>query len=181
MTSLAPPARRNRSLALALAAVTIFMAIMSFVAVPIYASLFGTRTGAAAIAAPPAPSAILARPMTVRFDTNMAPGMEWTVTAPTPLTAKIGTLNTVDFTAHNGAHTPLTGLAVFSVAPATATPYFKQVKCLCAKSHTLEPGETRAMPVQFYVDPAIASDHNLDPLANITLSYTFYASNKGGS
>jgi cytochrome c oxidase assembly protein subunit 11 len=35
-------------------------------------------------------------------------------------------------------------------------------------------GETRDMPVVFYVDPAITGDHENDTLNTITLSYTFF-------
>jgi cytochrome c oxidase assembly protein subunit 11 len=38
----------------------------------------------------------------------------------------------------------------------------------------MAPGETREMPVVFYVDPALAADHDNDTLKTITLSYTFY-------
>ena len=36
------------------------------------------------------------------------------------------------------------------------------------------PGETRQMPVEFYVDPSIVKDSENDGLNTITLSYTFY-------
>ncbi len=38
----------------------------------------------------------------------------------------------------------------------------------------MKPGETRELTVVFYVDPAIAKDHEQDTLDTITLSYTFY-------
>ena len=34
-------------------------------------------------------------------------------------------------------------------------------------------------PVVFYVDPAITKDRNLDDMASVTLSYTYFASKSG--
>jgi cytochrome c oxidase assembly protein subunit 11 len=38
----------------------------------------------------------------------------------------------------------------------------------------MAPGETRQMPVVFYVDPSVLKDSDNDGLNTITLSYTFY-------
>lgn len=64
--------------------------------------------------------------------------------------------------------------AAYNVAPLTAGSYFQKINCFCFTEQTLEPGETREMPVVFYVDPALAADSENDGLNSITLSYTFY-------
>ena len=45
---------------------------------------------------------------------------------------------------------------------------------ICVGEQRLEPGEEVDMAVQFFVDPAILDDRNLDEVKTITLSYTFY-------
>jgi cytochrome c oxidase assembly protein subunit 11 len=60
------------------------------------------------------------------------------------------------------------------VAPLTVGAYFQKINCFCFTEQTFAPGEKREMPVVFYVDPFIASDHDNDGLNTITLSYTFY-------
>jgi cytochrome c oxidase assembly protein subunit 11 len=66
------------------------------------------------------------------------------------------------------------GQAAYNVAPLTVGSYFEKINCFCFTEQTMAPGETRQMPVVFYVDPSIVKDHDNDTLNTITLSYTFY-------
>ena len=63
----------------------------------------------------------------------------------------------------------LTGQAIPSYGPQYAAQYFQKLECFCFTQQTLQPGETRQMPVVFVVDPTLPAD-----LATITLSYTFF-------
>jgi cytochrome c oxidase assembly protein subunit 11 len=67
-----------------------------------------------------------------------------------------------------------TGQAAYNVTPLTVGSYFTKINCFCFTEQTMAPGETREMPVVFYVDPSIVNDHENDALNTITLSYTFY-------
>jgi cytochrome c oxidase assembly protein subunit 11 len=58
------------------------------------------------------------------------------------------------------------------VWPPTAGFYFTKINCFCFTEQRLKPGETREMPVVFFVDPELAKDPEHDGLATITLSYT---------
>jgi cytochrome c oxidase assembly protein subunit 11 len=56
-----------------------------------------------------------------------------------------------------------------SVAPMSAARYLKKTECFCFTNQTLAAGETREMPVTFYVDREAPAD-----IGTITLSYTFF-------
>src|SRR6185312_16823922 len=114
------------------------------------------------------PKGIIDRPMTVRFDSNITAGIPWTVTPASPVTAKIGTVQTIEFIAHNNSDKPVTGQASFNVSPEQTGQYFDKIQCFCFTQQTLQPGETVQMPVVFFVDPDIAKDHDLDTIRDIT-------------
>jgi cytochrome c oxidase assembly protein subunit 11 len=48
------------------------------------------------------------------------------------------------------------------------------LQCFCFSDLKLKAGESLDVPVVFYVDPAIAKEHDLENLTEITLSYTFF-------
>jgi cytochrome c oxidase assembly protein subunit 11 len=80
----------------------------------------------------------------------------------------------VFYTVTNRSARATTAQAAYNVAPLTVGAYFQKINCFCFTEQTLAPGESREMPVVFYVDPAIAADRENDGLNSITLSYTFY-------
>jgi cytochrome c oxidase assembly protein subunit 11 len=75
----------------------------------------------------------------------------------------------------------MTGMATFNVTPENAGMYFNKIECFCFTKQTLKPGESVQMPVTFFVDPDIAKNQDLETVHDITLSYTFYASENEGS
>jgi cytochrome c oxidase assembly protein subunit 11 len=173
---------RNRWLAYALTIVVVLMIGAAYAAVPLY-RLFCQATGYGGTTERVAenPKGIIDRPMTVSFDANVRSTVPWTVTPAEPATAKIGTIQTIDFIATNNADHAVTGQAGFNVTPQAAGAYFDKIQCFCFTQQTLQPHETVHMPVVFFVDPDIAKDHDLDTIRNITLSYTFYAVDRQGS
>jgi cytochrome c oxidase assembly protein subunit 11 len=127
------------------------------------------------------PKGVIDRQMTVRFDSNVAQDLPWTVTAAKPVTDKVGATETVVYTATNHSDRPITGQAIFNVTPETTGIFFNKIECFCFTEQTLQPGETVEMPIVFFVDPDIAEDKTLDTVREITLSYTFYAVESEGS
>ena len=80
-----------------------------------------------------------------------------------------GAMATVNYRVTNTLPYATTGRAVPSFAPLEAGLYFNKLACFCFSNQTLQAGETRDMPVTFFVDSKLPKD-----LAAIALSYTFF-------
>ena len=155
-----------------------FMVGMSFAAVPLY-RIFCQVTGfdGTTQRADAAPDRALDREITVRFDGNVANGLGWGFRPlERRVTLRVGEVAEVAFLAENRGTSASTGTATFNVTPNTAGAYFNKIACFCFTEQTLAAGQSLDMPVQFFVDPAIADDPELDHLDTITLSYTFFPS-----
>lgn len=171
------PSQNRLGLTAAICAVFVAgMVGMSFAAVPLYRVFcqvtgFGGTTQRAA----DAPARTLDREVTVRFDGNVANGLGWNFRPlQRQITLRVGEVAEVAFFAENRTDAPTTGSASFNVTPNAAGVYFNKLACFCFTEQSLAAGESVDMPVQFFVDPAIAEDHELDYVNTITLSYTFY-------
>jgi cytochrome c oxidase assembly protein subunit 11 len=174
-------ARRIRRTAAVCAVVVAAMVGVSFAAVPLY-NLFCRVTGfdGTPLTGSRPAARVLDRVVKVRFDTNVAPGLDWRFAPETPqVAAKVGETQTVFFKVHNAGQAPATGIATFNVQPGQAGAFFVKIQCFCFNEQTLQGGETMEFPVVFYVDPAIADEANLNDLTSITLSYTYFASKNG--
>jgi len=184
-TSLSPHhslGKRNKNVALLLAIFVAGMVGLAFAAVPLYQMFCQvTGYGGTTQVADANPKGVIAREMTVRFDSNVDRALPWTVEPASPITDRIGTVDTVNFIATNTSDKPITGQAIFNVTPDLAGLYFNKIECFCFTEQTLQPGETVEMPIVFFVDPDLDDDHDLATVREITLSYTFYASDSEGS
>jgi cytochrome c oxidase assembly protein subunit 11 len=151
---------------------------MSYVAVPLY-SWFCRTTGFGGTTqvAKSAPSSVLGRSITVRFDSNVAGGLPWHFEPErASIDVKLGQVVTVYYNVINESARETFGQAGYNVSPPTVGAYFDKINCFCFTEQILKPGERREMAVVFYVDPALAKDAEQDDLNTITLSYTFYPS-----
>ncbi len=157
--------------------VVVLMVGASYAAVPFYnwfcrATGFNGTTQVAESAPTAAP---LTRTVAVRFDSNVAGGLPWKFEPEqNEIQIKIGEVVTVYYTVTNQSARTTTGQAAYNVAPLTVGKYFEKINCFCFTEQTMAPGETRQMPVVFYVDPSVVKDSDNDGLNTITLSYTFY-------
>ena len=74
-----------------------------------------------------------------------------------------GEVTQVVFEVVNTTSHAVTGQAIPSYGPQYAAQYFRKLECFCFAQQTLQPGETRRMPVVFVIDPAaprdLADDH----------------------
>ena len=157
--------------------VVVLMVGAAYAAVPFYNWFCRTTgfNGTTQVATSGPSGAPLTRMVTVRFDSNVAPGLPWKfVPEQTEIEVKIGQVVTIFYTVTNQSARTTSGQAAYNVAPLTVGAYFQKINCFCFTEQTMAPGEKREMPVVFYVDPSLVADHDNDGLNSITLSYTFY-------
>jgi len=171
-------ARANRKVAVIAGGIALAMLGLGYAAVPLY-RMFCQATGFAgttqrATAAQAATVKATLRPITIRFDANVAPSLPWTF-KPEQVTqdGRIGERKMAFFTARNNSDVPIVGRAVFNVTPEQTGAYFHKIQCFCFNYQKLMPGQEVRMPVVYYVDPAMLDDPNTRNVPEITLSYTF--------
>jgi cytochrome c oxidase assembly protein subunit 11 len=169
--------RNSRTVAICLTVVA-SMTGLAYASVPFYrwfcqVTGFDGTTGVADAA--PDASQISSRVIRVRFDSNVHPGLTWDF-APSERSALIhvGDVGLTHYTAHNWGKSPTRGHATYNVTPEKAGKYFVKVACFCFTDQPLSAGETREMPVNYFIDPAILNDPFADDITEITLSYTFF-------
>jgi cytochrome c oxidase assembly protein subunit 11 len=117
------------------------------------------------------------RMLKVEFVANLNKNFAWKF-EPIERSVEIhpGSLATVNYRVTNTLPYATTGRAVPSFAPLEAGLYFNKLECFCFSNQTLQAGESRDMPVTFFVDPKVPKD-----LAAIALSYTFFNVTDGGA
>ncbi|MEO8102235.1 MAG: cytochrome c oxidase assembly protein [Betaproteobacteria bacterium] len=115
------------------------------------------------------------RTVIVEFDSNVSPHFAWRF-EPVEKRVEInpGAMVTINYRVTNTLPYATTGRAVPSFGPLEAGLYFNKIACFCFSNQTLQAGETRDMPVTFFVDPKLPKD-----IGSIALSYTFFNVTEG--
>jgi cytochrome c oxidase assembly protein subunit 11 len=173
--------RKVNRTALACAGIAVGMVGLAYASVPLY-DLFCKVTGfgGTPIARADNVSEVMDRTISVRFDSNVAPGLNWRFAPEKPeITVKLGETTTVYYKITNTGDKASTGIATYNVQPDLAGSYFSKLECFCFTEQTLQPGESLESAVVFYVDPRLTQDADVKDLTSITLSYTYFPS-KGG-
>ncbi|WP_284944065.1 cytochrome c oxidase assembly protein [Acidisoma cladoniae] len=115
------------------------------------------------------------RRVTVYFTTSTESNLPWTFEpVQDHVTVKLGQEALVFFRATNHSNEDIVGRALFNVQPDKAGLYFKKVQCFCFTQERLKAGESVTMPVDFFVDPRLATADDTADVDQITLSYTFF-------
>lgn len=167
--------KRTNLIAIACALGVMAMTGAAFAAVPLY-RLFCQVTGfnGTVMKADAAPDVQLDRTVLVRFDTNVR-GLPMTFRAEqVSQRVRIGETGIALFDVTNTSDAPINAKAAYNVVPERAGPYFQKLQCFCFEEQIIQPGETVKFPVQYFVAPEMATDRESRGVSEITLSYTFY-------
>ena len=170
---------RNSRIALICGGIAALMLGGAFASAPLY-SVFCRVTGFGgtplrAEAAPKAVDTAHERTITVRFNSDVAPGMPWKFQPEQrSVVVKPGEETLIFYKASNPTQQAITGQAAYNVTPDKAGQYFNKIQCFCFTEQRLNPGQTADMPVSFFVDPKLLTDPQTSDVTTITLSYTFF-------
>ena len=123
--------RANRTLAASLVIFVGCMVGMAYAAVPLY-ELFCRVTGYGGTTqvAETSTDSVINRDMTIRFDANVAGGLNWQFKSVTkPVTIKVGETAEARYEVVNLGTAPSAGTATFNVTPQAAGIYFNKLDC----------------------------------------------------
>ena len=167
----------NRRILVILAVVVAAMVGLAYASVPLY-QLFCQVTGyggTTQVTGDAAVEILPDHPVRVRFDANTNPALNWLFEAvDAPVTLNPGEEVVINYRATNLGDKASAGTSTYNVTPVKAGPHFMKIDCFCFIEQTLQPGESVLMPVQFYIDPDIASEPGTADIDEIILSYTFF-------
>ncbi len=169
-------AAKARRVMLICVSVVVLMIGAAYASVPLY-DLFCRVTGYGGTTnqSDTESAVILDRDVTVRFDSNVARGLNWKFEAlQGPQHLKVGETGLAFYRATNLSDQPIVGTATYNVTPQKAGAYFMKIECFCFTEQRIEPGQSIDMPVTFYIDPEIVDEEYLDDVETFTLSYTFF-------
>ena len=168
---------KNKTLTPVLLAGIFFLMLgLSFAAVPLY-DIFCRVTGFGGTTqvSKQAPSVVLDKIVSVRFDTNVN-NLPWEFKAKTNvMDVKVGQVNKIEFIVENYSNETTSGVASFNVSPASFGKYYNKLGCFCFEKQELKAGEKATYVMTFYLDPEMVNDATTKNLEDVTMSYTFFS------
>lgn len=170
------PQTKIRRTMLACSGLVLAMLGLAYAAVPLY-SLFCKMTGfgGTPVIATHSADSISTRQFSVQFDSNVANGLPWRFTPEQPkIEVRAGETVTMIYKITNKSDQTTAGMATYNVQPEIMAPYFNKLQCFCFSEMVLKPNETVEVPVVFFIDPASATDRDIERIQMISLSYTFF-------
>jgi len=169
----------NKRLAWKLSLIAVGGLLFGFALAPLYSVLcksigLNGRADSSATLAAKSLKIDNSRTVEVLFTGNTMPGLTWSFHSnDKSITVHPGEIKLTSYFAKNDGEKTVMGVAVPSITPEIAALYFKKIECFCFKQQALKPGESKEMPVRFYVSPDLPKD-----IKEVTLSYAFYSSPK---
>ncbi len=168
-------ARSNRRLATRLLGVVTAMFAFGFLLVPLYdvfcdiTGLNG-KTGGRYENTVDASATDLSREVRVQFIASVNAGMPWEFRpAVTEVKVHPGQAMDTYYRVQNLSGRDMVLQAVPSVTPGAAAQYLHKVECFCFQQQRIAAGESKEMPLRFFVDPKAP-----EGIHTLTLSYTLF-------
>ena len=171
--------RENLRMVGKLGVIALGMFAFGYALVPLYKAICEmTGINVLALSEREVPGAKLKLPANTQVDTSRLITVEFDVNTRGPWDFKPerrsmevhpGQLTTVMYEFQNIQNRTMAAQAIPSYAPRQAAQHFNKLECFCFTQYTLAPGEKKAWPVAFVIDPRLPKD-----VTTITLSYTFF-------
>lgn len=159
---------------LPLAIICVAMFGFGFLLVPLY-SVFCEWTGingktAGAYQGSTAELEVKDRTVKIQFVSNHNANLHWPFNpVEEQVSVKLGERRQVMFNVVNPTNSPVVAQAVPSVSPSEAAPFLHKIECFCFQQQDLMAGETKNMPLLFFIDGDLPEHIN-----KLTLSYTLF-------
>ncbi len=166
---------KNRKLVLRLVLVVVAMFGFGYAMVPLY-NVFCDITGLngkaenTAVSAAKAGPVDTSRTITVEFLANVNSQLAWEFKPEVQeIRVHPGEIAKVSYSVSNLTSQAVVGQAIPSVSPGLAAKHLHKTECFCFTEQILKAGETKEMPVVFFIDPDLPRDYS-----ELILSYTFF-------
>ena len=165
----------NLRITVILATLAFGMLGLAFASKPLYDTFCRvTGFGGTTQIADAAPEEVLERSVTVRFDSNVMDAPILFRPLQTSMDVHLGEHGLAFFEVTNTSDRDVSLMASYNVTPHKAGIYYNKLECFCFEERIVKAGETKKLPVVYFVSPDMDNDSNLADVRTITLSYTFY-------
>ena len=150
---------------------------LGFAADPLYDTFCKvTGFGGTTRIATAAPDRMVEQEVMVRFDANVADTPLIFHPLQTTQTLKLGQHGLAFYEVSNPTDQEIRVIASYNVTPHYAGLYFNKLECFCFEERVVAPGETKKLPIVYFVSADMLEDRVAKSLETITLSYTFFDS-----
>ncbi len=165
----------NRTIAIGAAVLCTGMLGLAFASKPLYDTFCRvTGFGGTTQIAEAAPDDVLEREVTVRFDANVIDAPILFRPLQTSQKVRLGEHGLAFFEVTNTSTQDISLMASYNVTPHKAGLYYNKLECFCFTERIVKAGETKKLPVVYFVSPEMDEERGMADVRTITLSYTFY-------
>ena len=165
----------NSKILIILVTAALGMLGLAFASKPLYDTFCRvTGFGGTTQIAEAAPSDILERELTIRFDANVMNAPVLFRPLQTSQKIRLGEHGLAFFEVTNTSDQDVSLMASYNVTPHKAGLYYNKLECFCFEERIVPAGATKKLPVVYFVSPEMDEERNMADVRTITLSYTFY-------